>query len=387
MHYISACRYDGIAVLPPDVNQSGNEFTPVPEGIRFGLAGIRGVGEGVSDAIVAEREENGPYRDIFDFVDRVDTSKANRKVIESLIKAGAFDSSGYTRKQLCFLVSKDNPENILDAAARKHKNAAAGQLSIFDLFDSEEDAGSVNDHVEPDGVEWDDRTKLGQEKDVLGIYVSDHPLRPFEYALSQVRDYGLAQTEDMVDEAAGIYLVPEKKVFSWAGMVGGIQKKVTKNGDQMAIFTLADMEGEITCVCFPKVFAKKGALLYGETDPMTGEPLGDVFMKVRANLERSDRGNQLMVMDLEPLVLDAAQNRPKTLEIRVLSGRLNQSLISQLSRLFAQYPGNDNVDLLVEEVSGRTMRAEIPVHVNARNAGLVVEVTDLLHGQGSVMVA
>ena len=387
VHYISACRYDGIAVLAPDINESGNEFTPVPEGIRFGFAGIKGVGEGVADDIVAERQKNGLFKDIFDFAERVDTSKANRKVVESLIKAGAFDSTGYTRKQMCWLIAKENPENILDAAARKQKNAASGQLSMFDLFEDEEDVGSVNAHIEPDGVEWEDRVKLKEEKDVLGIYVTDHPLRPFEYSLSQVRDYNLAEIEEVVDEAAGIFKVPEKKVFSWAGMVGGVQKKVTKNGDQMAIFTLADMEGEITCVCFPKVFAKKGHLLYGETDPMTGEPLGDVFLKVRANLERSDRGAQLMVMDLEALVLDAHANRPKTLEVRMMGSLLSQSLIAQLSRAFNAYPGNDNVDLLIEEDSGRTMRAEIPIHVNARNVGLVVEVNDILRGEGTVAVA
>jgi len=386
VHYISACRYDGIEVLPPDINQSGNEFTPVEQGVRFGFAGVRGVGEGVSDDIVAEREANGPFRDIFDFVDRMGTAKANRKVIESLIKAGAFDSTGYTRKQLCFLVAKENPENIIDAATRKQKNAAAGQLSIFDLFDSEEDAGSVNERVEPDGVEWDDRAKLAQEKEVLGIYVTGHPLRPYEYALSQIRDFGISQIEEMVDEATEAYLVPEKKVFTWAGMVSGVQKKMTKTGNQMAVFTLADMEGEVTCVCFPKVFEKKGAVLFGEVDPVSGQPVGDVFAKVRANLERSDRGAQLMVMDLEPLDLGAVSNRPKTLEVRIMSSMLNQTFIGQLSRTFSAYPGNDNVDLLVEEVSGRTMRAEIPVHVDARNVGLVVEVEDILRGQGTVAV-
>ncbi len=384
VHYISACRYDGIAVLPPDVNESGNEFTPVPEGIRFGLAGIRGVGEGVSNFIVEEREANGPFRDIFDFVERVDTSKANRRVIESLIKAGAFDSSGYTRKQLCLLVSKENPENILDAAVRRQKNASAGQLSMFDLFDAEEDAGSANDRVEPDGVEWDDRTKLAQEKEVLGIYVSDHPLRPYEYALSQIREFGLGEI-DVLDDATGVYRVPEKKIFSWAGMVSAVQKKPTKNGDQMAIFTLADMEGEVTCVCFPKLFASKGMHLFGEVDPVTGESVGDVLVKIRGNLERSDRGNQIIVMDIEPLHLELVSNRPRMLEVRAMSSVFNQNFIAGLSRVFGRYPGKDNVDLLVEDSSGRTIRAEIPVHVDTRNPALLIEVEDILRGQGTVV--
>ncbi len=385
-HYISACRHDGIEVLLPDINQSGNEFTPVETGVRFGLAGIKGVGEGVSDLIVAERERGGAYRDIFDFVDRIDLSKTNRKVIESLIKAGAFDSTGYTRKQLSWLVSKDNPSNIVDAAQRAQKNRAAGQMSMFDLLD-EEDTGSVSTRVAPDGVEWDNHVKLGEERDVLGIYVSDHPLRPYEYALSRVRDYQLSQLEEEAVEGSGVYTIPEKKVFSWAGMVGGVQKKVTSKGDQMAVFTLEDMEGEVQCVAFPKVFASKGSILFGETDPVTGASMGDVFVKVRGSLERSDRGNQIIVMDIEKLELSEANNRPKTMEIRILSGLLNQSFIATLSRTFGRYPGNDNVELLVEETSGRTMRAEIPLHVDTRNVALRAEVEDALRGQGTVAVA
>ena len=384
-HYIAACRYDGIEVLLPDVNQSGNEFTPVETGVRFGLAGIRGVGEGVSDLIVAEREANGPYRDIFDFVDRLDLSKLNRRVIESLVKAGAFDSTGYTRKQMAWLVSKDNPANIVDAAQRRQKNSAAGQLSMFDLLD-EEDAGSANDRVPPDGVEWDNRDKLRLEKEVLGIYVSDHPLRPYGYALSKARDWELSQIDEESETTRGGMLIPEKKMFNWAGMVSGVQKKVTGKGDQMAVFTLEDMGGSVDVVVFPKVFAAKGALLFGEVDEATGEPVGDVFVQVRGNLERSDRGNQLIAQDISPLLLDEAHNRPKTLEIRITAALLNQSFIAGLSRIFSRYPGNDNVELLVEESSGRTMRAEVPMHVDAKNVALGVEVTDALGAQGTMAV-
>ena len=175
--------------------------------------------------------------------------------------------------------------------------------------------------------------------------------------------------------------------FSWAGMVSGVQKKVTQKGDQMAVFTLEDMEGEISCVCFPKVFAAKGRLLFGDVDPITGESTGDVFVKVRANLERSDRGNQLMVMDLEALELNEEDARPKVLELRVPGVMLNQSFIARLTRVFGTYPGGDNVELLVEESGGQTMRAEIPMHVDCRNYALMAEVEDVLRGQGSVVVA
>jgi DNA polymerase-3 subunit alpha len=388
VHYVNACRFDGIDVLIPDINQSGNEFTPVEQGIRFGLAGIRGVGEGVSDLIVAEREKHGPYRDIFDFIGRVDMTKVNRRVIESLIKGGAFDSTGYTRKQLAWLVSKDNPSNIVDSATKEQRNQASGQLSMFDLFDDETDAGSVTDRVPPDGVEWDRRALLAMEREVLGIYVSDHPLRPYEHALKQERDYAISDIEEMSTQGgAEVPLVPEGTMLSWAGMVTSVQKKVTKNGDQMAVFTLEDMEGSIACVCFPKVYASQGRLLFSDDDPTTGAAGGDVFVKVRASLERSDRGNQLMVSSIERLQLDEENSRPKVLEVRISGALLNQDFIARLSRVLGRYPGNDNVELLVEEASGHTMRADIPVHVNCRNEQLLADVEGLLQGQGTAIVA
>ncbi|MEE8717640.1 MAG: DNA polymerase III subunit alpha [Coriobacteriales bacterium] len=388
VHYVSSCRHEGINVLPPDINESGKDFTATPGGIRFGFAGIRGVGESVGECIMAERDQNGPFKDIYDFLERVDGAQANRRVVEALIKSGAFDSTGYTRKQLAWLVSKDNPANLVDSAAKEQKNRASGQLSMFDLFSDEGDVGSANEHVAPDGVEWDRRTKLALEREVLGIYVSDHPLRPFEYALSQARDFGISEIEEM-EEAGGVEhpKVPEKKIFSWAGMVSGVQKRVTQKGDQMAVFTLEDMEGEVTCVCFPKVFAKKGALLFGETDPTTGESTGDVFVKIRANVDRSDRGVQLMVVDIERMELNEETNRPKVLELRVPGAMLNPSFVDILSRVFARYEGHDNVEMLVEEVSGQTMRCEIPVHVNARSSLLMAEVASVLQGQGTAIVA
>lgn len=389
VHYVSSCRHEGIAVLPPDINESGRDFTATPEGIRFGFAGVRGVGESVGETIMAERDVGGPFQDIYDFVERVDGALANRRVVEALIKSGAFDSTGYTRKQLAWLVSKDNPANIVDRAAKAQKDSAAGQLSMFDLFTDEQDAGSVDEREAPDGVEWDRRTKLALEREVLGIYVSDHPLRPFEYSLSCARDYKISEIEE-VEEIDGLEFprVQERKVFNWAGMVSGVQKKVTKKGDQMAVFTLEDMEGEVTCVCFPKVFAKRGSLLFGEVDPQTGETVGDVFVKVRANLERSDRGNQLMVADIERMDLNEEDARPKVLELHVPGSLLNQAFVSTLSRILSNYPGKDNVCLLVDEGdSGRTMRCEIPVHVDTRSAVLLSEMDDILRGQGVAVVA
>ncbi|MBP3885948.1 MAG: DNA polymerase III subunit alpha, partial [Olsenella sp.] len=257
VHYVTSCRHEGIRVLPPDVNESGRDFTATAEGIRFGFAGIRGVGEAVGEAIMAEREKGGPFANLHDFCERVDGSQANRRVVEALIKSGAFDSTGYPRKQLMSFVDKNDPTNIIDAAAKRQKDKAMGQVSMFDMFADVEGAGFRDDVPEPDGDEWDRHTKLAQEHEVLGIYVSDHPLRPYEYALSKARDYTISElmeSEEVVDPATGAattrYKVEEGREIRLAGMVptGGVAKKVTKKGDQMAIVTLEDMEGEITLV-------------------------------------------------------------------------------------------------------------------------------------------
>lgn len=179
--YIASCNRNGIPVLSPDVNSSNLEFTPLDNGIRFGLAGIRGVGEKVAQVIIDERETNGPYTSLHDFVNRVDSSAYNRKTLEALIKSGGFDSTGYTRKQLMYFVD-ETP--MLESATKRQKDKDAGQLDMFSMF-ADVDDSFKEDIPEPDGIEWDRRTKLSFEKDILKMYVSDHPLRPYENYLSR----------------------------------------------------------------------------------------------------------------------------------------------------------------------------------------------------------
>ena len=391
VHYVSACRHDGIAVLPPDINESGTEFTATPEGVRFGLAGIRGVGEGVTQAIIEEREKGGPYRNLHDFVERVDSSQANRRVIEALIKGGAFDSTGYPRRQLMHFVDRDNPENIIDAAVKRQKDRAAGQTSLFDVFGDVEGSGFEVIVPEPDGQEWDRHMKLSFEKEVLGIYVSDHPLRPYEYALAKAREFTLSQIDTGFETMgptgnAVNQEIPEGKPYWWAGMVSGVGKRVTKNGDPMAIVQLEDMEGEATVVVFPKTYKQCEGYLYGEVDPETGAQLSDAFIRVKGKLERSDRGDQIIAQEIEPLVLNEESNRPKVFEIMVPSSRFSQSNMARLATVLNTNPGGDRVELFIEQADGQTMRAEIPTRVNARSIPLIAEVKGIVGNKGRVTV-
>ena len=391
VHYVSACRHDGIPVLSPDVNESGTEFTATKEGVRFGLAGIRGVGTGVAQAIIAEREAGGPFKTLHDFVERVDSSQANRRVIESLIKAGAFDSTGYPRRQMMHFVDKNNPENIIDAAVKRQKDRASGQTSFFDMFGDVEGSGFEVSVPDPDGQEWDRHLKLSQEKEVLGIYVSDHPLRPFEYALSKARDFSFSQIDtgyEVQNPTGGTINqeIPEGKALWWAGMVSSVSKRVTKNGDPMGIVQLEDMEGEATVVVFPKTYKEAEGYLYGEVDPETGAQLSDAFVRIKGKLERSDRGDQIIAQEIVPLELNEENNKPKVFEVMVPNSRFSQGNMARLATVLTTNPGGDRVEIFIEQVDGRVLRAEVPAKVNARSIPLLAEAKAIVGNQGRVTV-
>ncbi len=388
VHYVSACRQEGIKVSQPDINESGRDFTATKEGIRFGFAGIRGVGAGVAEAIMAERQKKGPFSNLRDFIDRMDASQAKRNVVEALIKAGAFDSTGYTRMQLMKLIDKSNPENILDSAAKRQRDKASGQISMFDLFSEVEGSGFTEDFPDPDGVEWERRFKLSQEYDVLGIYVSDHPLTPYAYALSLARDYELVDidaTEEYRAPDGGIkerFKVPEGENIRLSGMVTNIQKRITKNGDPMAIVTLEDMEGELSLVLFPKAYKKYASTLAGSVDPETGETQGDVIVGVFGKLERSDRGTQFICSGVTPIELNETNKRPRVLEIQIPVSKFSRANYEMLSQIFNKYRGNDCVELRIESTQGDVMRMEIATRVDARNMAMITELSYVLGEKG-----
>lgn len=352
--YIASCNHNGTPVLPPDINSSNAEFTPVDEGIRFGLVGVRGVGRNVADAIIEEREKGGPFTSLHDFVNRVDAKCYNRKTLEALIKGGAFDSTGYTRKQLMHFL-EDTP--LLENASKRQKDRDAGQGSLFDLFAADDDgAGALADDVpEPDGVEWDKKTLLAYEKEIMKIYVSDHPLRPYENAISHMTKFQLADLEERTKEI---------KSAAFVGMVGNVVTKLTKRGTKMATFTLEDTTGHIECICF-------------KYEDFANAIYEDAIVKVKGKFEHSDRGNQIIAYEIEEIELNESDALPTHLELKLSSGELDQSATVQLNRILASFPGRDGVVLLVMQSDGRKFRAELPVTVDAGNQLLLSEIKDL----------
>ena len=360
IRYISSCNHNGTPVLPPDINSSRAEFTPVAEGIRFGLVGVRGVGQSVADAIIAEREANGPFSSLHDFVNRVDTKAYNRKTLEALIKGGAFDSTGYTRKQMMHFV-EDTP--LLEGAAKRQKDRDAGQVSMFDLFADDADSGFQEEVPDPDGVEWDKRTKLTYEKEIMGIYVSEHPLQPYEGLLSRMTKFALADLAERTKEIKSAVFV---------GMVSNVVVKLTKRGTKMATFTLEDTTGHVECICF-------------KYDENAAAIQDDAIVKVKGKFEVNDRGSQIMAFEMEAIELREEDALPAHLELRVSSAEFNQTKSLRLNRILQSYPGRDGVVLFVNQADGRRFRAELPVTVDARSAVMRSEIQELF-GR-SVMIA
>lgn len=353
-HYIASCNASGIQVLPPDINSSNLEFTPTDEGVRFGLAGIRGVGEKVAQAMIDERRANGAYSSLHDFVNRLDSKCYNRKTLEALIKAGAFDSTGYTRKQLMYFVD-ETP--LLESAAKRQKDKDAGQISMFDMFADDEDSGFSEEVPPPDGIEWDKRTKLTLEKEILNIYVSDHPLRPYEAQLAKMSKFRLG---DLAERTHDI------KNATFVGMVSTVATKLTKKGTRMATFKLEDTTGSVDCICFK----------YEDYADAIQE---DAIVKIKGKYEMNDRGNQVMAFEVERIELDdeAADQKPRTMEISIMQRDLSQDVMQFLNQILRTYPGQDGVVLYVKQGDGRKFRAELPVTVDSHNMGLYTELQQL----------
>ena len=351
--YIASCNRSGIPVLPPDVNSSNLEFTPLEEGIRFGLAGVRGVGEHVAEVIIAEREENGPFTSLHDFVNRVPSNAYNRKTLEALVKSGAFDSTGYTRKQCMHFI---DDTTLLESAAKRQKDKSAGQLDMFSMF-SDVDESFQEDIPAPDGIEWDKRTLLAFEKDILKMYVSDHPLRPYENYLARTMKHTIG---DLADRETGI------KSATFAGMVSEMNIRRTKRGNLMANFVLEDTSGHIECVCFD----------YEKNRDAIQE---DAIITCKGKFEVSDRGKQILVYEAKPLVLteEDANTAPLQLELALTTRELNALVSDRLMRILQQYPGKDAVILNVSQVDGHRMRAELPLTVDSSNSSLRSRLYDL----------
>ena len=250
--YIQYCRSRGIAILPPDVNRSQWKFTvaKAPDGqlgILFGLGAVKTVGQGAVDAIIRERE-NGAYRDIFDFCRRIDTSECNKRVVESLIKAGAFDGMGGNRPQLLAVF-----ESAMDANSSLRKQTVDGQISLFDMAFGGAPLVQEN-HTLPNLPDYPLRQRLALEKEIAGVYITGHPLDDYRDVLGKL-PFSTADLDGLEErEDRGLSL--DGQIVDMGGILTEVKGKATKKGAYMGFITLEDLTGQIECLVFPKVYER-----------------------------------------------------------------------------------------------------------------------------------
>jgi len=317
--YLNECRRMGIKVLPPDVNDSDSDFTPRGSDIRFGLSAIRNVGTAVVDSILATRRSVGRFADFHDFIAKVDASVCNKRVIESLIKAGAFDSLGHTRKGLSQV-----HEQVVDSAVEIKRAEAHGQFDLFGGLSAEDpEVSLLRDEIPL--AEWDKTMLLAHEREMLGLYVSDHPLHGVEQVLAQHADRSIASLH--TDERS------DGTIVTVGGLVTAVQRKTTKQGSPWAIVTLEDLEGTVDILVFPQSYASAGPML-----------VDDAVLIVRARVDRSDEdGVRAIAMEVTQPDLTEAAVGPVRLSLA--ASRCIPPLVDRLKDVLSAHPGTTEVHL------------------------------------------
>ncbi len=342
--YLNECRRMKIQVLPPDVNESASNFTPVGRDIRFGLTAVRNVGGNVVDGIVSGRQEKGRYADFNDFMEKVPALVCNKRVIESLVKAGAFDEMKHKRRALVAI-----HETAVDQYVDIKRNEAIGQDSLFGGLDDDAGGGFGISVTIPEIDEWDKMTLLGHERDMLGLYVSDHPLLGLEHVLSNGTDCTIGQL--MLDEER-----PDGAPITISGLVTSVQRKITKRGDAWAMVTLEDLDGAIDVLLFPSAYQLASTYL-----------VEDAILMVKGRLSRSK--DQPEIMGQEVSVPDISEGPSGPVVITLPSTRCTAPVVDQLKDVLGSHPGMTEVRLrLLTRESTRVMRLDDRLRVTPSSA-------------------
>ena len=337
--YILSCKSMGIAILPPDINQGEAGFSVDGHSIRYALTAIKGVGRPVIERIVSERKARGPYLNLEDFISRNAEGELNKRVIENLIKAGAFDTLGGTRKQFMSIYIR-----ILDRINNDKKNNMAGQISLFDIVSDEQK--EEFDIKLPDVGEYSKEMMLAFEKEVLGIYVSGHPLE--EYESLWRKNIKNTTTDFLLDEEIHAVRVTDGMKTTIGGLITEKKIKYTKNEQVMAFLTLEDLVGTIEVIVFPKTYSKYGSLLAED---------GKVFLNGRVAGE-DERDGKLICEEVR-----AFSDVPRQLWIQFATKEEYETGAQDMMDLMAESEGKDSVIIYIKEPR---MKKQLPPNQNVR---------------------
>jgi DNA polymerase III subunit alpha len=339
--YLADARKMGVRVLPPDVNESVAEFTAVGEDVRFGLKSVRNVGDGVIEALIKGRTSKGKYTSFSDFLDKADIAALNKRAVESLIKAGAFDSLGHTRKGLT-----DVHEDAIDAVIPVKKAASYGQDDLFAGLGGESDNAPSFGLDFPIGeAEWSRKQLLATEREMLGLYVSAHPLDGAEHILSSNREASIAELLASGRTTGDVKL---------AGLITGVTRKVTKQGNAWAIINFADRDGSLEVLFFPAVYQLVQHAL-----------IEDSVIAVKGKIEDRDGVINIFGRELEVLDISSAEHggRPPV-QLNFPLHKVTSPALTELKRIVRAHPGDTPVHVRVTGPRKTALYA-LPDQVNA----------------------
>jgi DNA polymerase-3 subunit alpha len=336
--YLNECRRMGIKVLPPDVNTSDADYSPHGDDIRFGLAAIRNIGENVVASIKRAREEKGQFRSFADFLAKVDMQVCNKKTIESLIKGGAFDSLGATRKGLMAIHLE-----ALDAIVESKRAESLGQYDLFGDASSSLQSVAGGEMAIPT-EEWDKAILLSYEREMLGLYVSDHPLLGVESRLRGLTDMPISQLNDES--------VAHEQIVTIAGLITSVSRKVSRQGNAWAIVSIEDLEGAVD------------ALFFANTYTQHAESLAeDRIVVVRGRVDKREENIRFMALELN--FPDINQRPSGPVLIRVEANRCTPPLVDRMKEILRAHPGSREVHLQLIGRSVTTLKIDDALKVSA----------------------
>ncbi len=333
VQYIDEAKRMSLKILPPDVNESFPQFTVVAaDTIRFGLSAVKNVGQTAIDAIIQGRIKRNRFKSFFDFTENVDLRVANRKVLESLIKCGAFDTMGLFRSQLFAIL-----DQALSMAGEIQKDRQSGQISFFDSFETDQTFQKNVKNI-PNIPEWPEHELLTNEKEMLGFYVTGHPLDRYQ---KELKSYSTVSTATLAARRDGEEVV-----------IGGLVSKLKltqtkKNNEKMAIVTLEDLEGTSDLLVFPKAYKDYGPIL-----------AKDVILFFKGNLDKREQEPKILVNEITP-VHEVHKRFTRSVHVRLLSDGVEENTLKGLQEILSQYPGN--IPVYLEFVGKNNDRSQLLV--------------------------
>ena len=356
--YIYVCRQMGIEILPPDINTGVAEFSVKDGRIVYGLSAIKNIGRNVIDLVVNERETNGPYKSLQDFLERMPGKEVNKRAIENLILAGAFDAMEGNRRQKMMIYP-----SIMDGIHASHKNSMEGQMSLMDFL-GEEEKEDFEVRM-PDVEDYKKEEKLAFEKQVLGVYVSGHPLEDY---LELIRKQADATSMDFqLDEESGLPKVTDQGLYTLGGMVSNVTLKVTRNNQNMAFLTLEDMYGSVEVVVFARDFEKNRSIL---------TPDAKLFITGRASV--SDDEAKLLFS--KAISFD---DIPRDVWLQFETKEAYERLQSELYQIIDRHAGSSFIKIYIRE--GK-LRKNLPPQFAIASGGEALEELKALLGAENVVV-